>query len=743
VRHWLSSVVIFVSLAAGAAGDLDVARQALKDGVWASALAAADRAATNAADRTAARLIALEALARQEDDVEIRQRLAAWTDETDEHFRFWRARAQVRVGDFRQAQKTLEKPFADSALALPVTCLKACMLAAGGDKAGALALIDGAKIDGKGSAAAEDARLIRGELLGEVGRVAEACATLRPLAEGAERKEVRLRAGYLLGFAEMAAPATYTVGVSRVRGLLRSSPGEALSVAAERRFADRLFAAGDYAGANDEYRRYLEINPSAALDADVLDRRGQVLLKLGRHSEAVGVFARAERSATNVVMKAGAAFRQAEAFLAEGRYPEAAACFARSAGLGGAAAVVARAKFAEADAWERANEMEKAKGLYETLSGTEGAWGAKARLRLAAMLAREGKVDRAIKTYGDLIASTNLLSAEDVTAAYLGRGKACYRDYRFKEAADDFNQVAQRDPKRADGMRFLSALCLYGAGKGIDAKAEAAALMTSTKDRELQADLMLWCAKYEFNHAEYVEARTHFETYAALRAKTPKAAEALLWAARCATALTDYSKAVELATQAANASDADRALFVEALLVQGEAIMELGRYAEAVQVFDRAMKQAGNGPNATKAAVLRADALYAMGAGDQVRYEEAIAAYRSLPDGNALTPDLQIEVAFKVGRALEKLRRPREAMDQYYKNVVLAYSAATARDVFFGTPARTFFARAAFVLADYFDGAGDTAAAKHILERVVAADVPAAEEARRRLAAIKEKGGAL
>ena len=116
MKRWLSSVVIFASLAAGAAGDLDVARQALNDGVWASALAAADRAATNAADRTAARLIALEALARQENDTEIRKRLSAWKEETNEHFRFWRARAQVRVGDFEQAGKTLKEPFADPAL---------------------------------------------------------------------------------------------------------------------------------------------------------------------------------------------------------------------------------------------------------------------------------------------------------------------------------------------------------------------------------------------------------------------------------------------------------------------------------------------------------------------------------------------------------------------------------------------------------------------------------------------------
>ena len=144
---------------------------------------------------------------------------------------------------------------------------------------------------------------------------------------------------------------------------------------------------------------------------------------------------------------------------------------------------------------------------------------------------------------------------------------------------------------------------------------------------------------------------------------------------------------------------------------------------------------------AALAVVYSGDALYAMGATDLARYEEAIAAYRNLPDGNVLSPDRKIEVAFKIGRALEKAGQKREAMDQYYKNVVLAYAEATTKDVFFGTPARTFFARAAFALADYLGGAGNTAAAKHVLERVIAADVPAAEEARRRLAALKGKGG--
>ena len=728
-----------MAVAAAEAGDLEVARQALSDGAWRSALVAADLAATNAEQRTAARLISLEALAYLEDDAEIRRRLVAWIDEPSERFRYWRAREQVRVGDFQQARTTLQKPFDDPALALPVACLKAAMLAVSGDKAGALKLLTAERsAAGADDLAGEDARLMMGELLGEQGRGAEGVALLAPLAAKARRLETRLRAGFLLGFAEMAAESSRTAGVARVRALLRRHPGHRLSLPAARLFADRLLELGDAAGADDEYRRYLEVNPAAATEADVLERRGRALFLLGRRSEAAGAFARAEQTSTNRAVKARAAFSQADAFLMDGRYAEAAAGYARSAAYGGAEA--ARARFMEADALERAGQGERAERLYGALEKDGGTWGAKAQLRLAAILTRKGRLAAAIESYTRLVTTTNLLPAADVTDAYLGRGRACYHDYRFKDAAADFETVAARDPKRADGMRFLQALCHYGAGRDVDAKAEAASLMTSTADPGLRADLMLWCAKYEFNQGEYSDARTHFETYASLRTGTPAAAEALLWAARCASELTDYSKAVELATQAATAAANDRAFFVEALLVQGEAIMELGRYAEAVQVFDRAATQAGTGPNAVKAAALKADALYAMGAGNLSCYEEAITVYRALLEGSSLTPDRQIEVAFKIGRALEKLRRTREAMDQYYRHVVLAYSAGLAKGILFGAPARTFFARAAFSHADYDRAAGDIQSAVSILKRVVAADVPASDEARRRLAEL-QKGG--
>ena len=735
--RWLPSIALFACVApAMAASDLEVARQALMDGAWDSALLSADAAATNAADRTNARLISLEALARLGNDVELRKRLSAWSDETDERFRFWRARAQVRVSDFGQARLTLEKPFTDPSLALPVKCLKACIMSSEGDMSGVTALLAAEKFDDKAGAAADDARLLLGEALLGGGKLAEAGAMLRPLAERANRGGMYLRAGYLAGFAEMADKATCTAGVARVKALLRSAPTDPISWEAHRVFADKLFALGDFAGAEDEYRRYLEIIPSAQADADVLDRRGRALNSLGRHSDAAGVFASAEQSATNGLMKAGAAFRQAEAFMAMKRYAEAAESFARSVGY----VKDRRVRFFEADARERAGEVEGAAKIYGELAGVDDEWGAKALLRQASIEARGGRLSEAISKYGELI-SSNRLSGADMTSAYLGRGRACYREYRFKEAVEDFRVVAKRAPEMADGMRFLEALCLYGAGKDTDAKVVAEELMNSTKDDDLRADLRLWCAKYEYNKGKYDAARAHFEAFAAMRKGGMQEAEALLWAARCSSALTEYSKAVDLATQAANVDMSNRTFFAETLLVQGEATMELGRYAEAVQLFDRAVAQAEDGPSALKAAILKADALYAMGAGDASRYEQAVAAYRALPEGGALTPDRRIEVAFKIGRALEKMRCTKEAMDQYYRKVVLAYSEEVAKETVFSMASRAFFARSAFILADYYEAGGNFHAAKEVLDKVIAAGVPAAEEAKKRLAELKKKGG--
>ena len=72
--------------------------------------------------------------------------------------------------------------------------------------------------------------------------------------------------------------------------------------------------------------------------------------------------------------------------------------------------------------------------------------------------------------------------------------------------------------------------------------------------------------------------------------------------------------------------------------------------------------------------------------------------------------------------------------------MILAYSESVSGGALLGTPAQTFFSRAAFSLADYYAAAGDVATERKMLKRIIDANAAAADEARRRLNELDVKG---
>ena len=81
-----------------------------------------------------------------------------------------------------------------------------------------------------------------------------------------------------------------------------------------------------------------------------------------------------------------------------------------------------------------------------------------------------------------------------------------------------------------------------------------------------------------------------------------------------------------------------------------------------------------------------------------------------------------------------------EAVEQYYAQVVVPYRDGRAKGESFDDDARAAFSRAAFRLADEFESRGREEQAVGVLWLVAASDVPAAEEAARRLERISRKG---
>jgi len=573
------------------------------------------------------------------------------------------------------------------------------------------------------------------------GATNEARAVSAQAVEKASTPSMRRKAGYLLGFQELADAKTRASGSARISALVREFPDTQDSRDAQLRLADTLLAAGLNREALEAYDLYFNLSPAAVLDPCVQESRGLALLGAGDRAAAAGVFAlAAQKAATNLSVRARCLLRQADALAQDGRWGEAAPVYA-SAGKDLPPSEARAAAFREADAYDRSGAHENASGIYERLAQTQDTFGIDASLRLCARAAAAGRLPDAIARYSSLLSSTNIPS--DVRArALVGRGRAYYHSYQFDRASVDFSAAVTAAPAQADRMRFLSALCLYGERREAEAVRAARALMNATADKDLKADIGLWLAKYDYNAGEYASAQKAFSAFASARKPDARAADALLWAARCALARNDFTNAVATAAKSVTTAPAAPTA-AAARLVQAEALMELARFDDAVLMLDEALSAPHSELLARRAEMLKADAHFARGADNAARYNEALAAYRAILSNGATPPGFRIEAGFKAGRALEKLggeANLAEAATMYYVNVVQAFRAFREKGTWLDDAACAFFVRAAFALVDYKVARGDVQAAAQVLKEVVSSGIPAAAEAQKRLKRLKERG---
>ena len=675
----------------GAADDLRLAREALRDGLWKVARAHAEKVATDEG-----KLIVLESFAQEDDWTSILKALDAWGNPAEEAFLYYRAAGQFKMGNARTAQTTIESvQFKNEKYRVLAARLKARLASQVGDDEKALKVLreEGGlepdtqmmigdeleKVGDKAGAQAAWQAVISATNSLEIVRAMAAAklgnaAVLRELGSnsisGVTRQFATLQLGLLLLTNEESAKEGETI----IRSLAKAAPDVVGVRAAFGEMARQIFVRGDYAAAAQAYADLLEMWPRAAKDASVQEGRGWALLKLGKADEALEAFRLAEELASDDEMRAACGVKVGDALAACG-------------------------KDAEAMAHYRA--------VAEKLPKTRAA---------------------------DLV--LRIIRVRELEEM----GRRQYAEYRFADAQKTFEEVAQEDVTRKEQMDYCKVLCLYGQGRDGEAEEAARQICEKGTDARIRSAAMLWLAKAAYNAGKWKEARERFATYAKMNEGERAAAEAFVWAARAAFAEGDYAQAIVLVTQMM-AQNPVAAIRVEGLLVQGEALVELARFDESVLVLDRVLAVTDVAPQVRlRAQILRSDALFAMGADNPARYQEALETYRAVRRGEDLSPSLKLVISFKIARTLEKLRRVDEATDQYYTQVILAYREGRAKGQRYDDEARAVFSRAAFRLADEFESRGEAYQAMRILDLVVVSDVPAATEAKRRIEKIRKKG---
>ena len=688
------------------AGELDVAREALRDGLW-------EIARTHAAkvEGDAAKLVILESYAREGRWEDALKTLDSWAGTSGDGFTYYRALALVETGRRAEAARVLDAGrMADGEYRLLEARLRARIAMAEGDAAGALKILRES-----GFAEADDeARMAAADILSAAGKREEAeriwreitaktnaaervftmaavnlgdRAVLRAAYDRAKTPAFRRLAGLRCGIASIAAPATFAEGAEIIRAIVKDAPDTEGAKDAYLMLADGYLAAGDAASAADCYAFALETWPDAAFVTAVQEGRGWALRKLGRGAAAAEAFAKAE-------------------------------------------------EVAKTDADRARTAMELGDTLSEIGRGEE----ALAKYRLV--------LDRYPAT-----AAGEKLKVQMRLRDLESRGRELIRAADFDGALALFAELAALAPERKARADYYRMLCHFGKMYGPDQRGQdyenereavrrqAREIMgDAAADAGLRAQTTLWLAKFEYNNRRWAEARRLFLDYAEQAPKSEQAPSALTWAARAAFAANDFAAAIEIVSKLAeNYPDSPERL--QAYTVQAEALVELSRFDEAVLVLDRAaLVENAPAGDRLRAQLLRADALFAMGADNAARYREALDAYRALRLGESLPPELQLVVSLKIARTLEKLKRTEEAFDQYYSEVIVPYRKGRREGVRYDEETRAAFARAAFRLADELERRGRDFQAMNVLELVRESDVPASVEAAKRIARIQAKG---
>ncbi len=689
--------VLALALSSAIADELEVARQALRDGLWEVARAQAGKSAD-----PAARVVIVESFAREGKWKEILDAIEGWKNPEDEQLVYYRALALVETGKTAQASYLLAgRKFADPAYVRLATRLKARVAMSEKDAAAALKVVK----ESPEGMSGEDAEMFAAGLMAATGDRAGAEEAWRAVAargtNASERafvvasvnlgdeallrtalgrcvsSESKRLAGHALGRLLLAKPKTLDEGASLVRALVRDAPDAPGARDGLAAMADAYLAAGRFTEAVAAYREIFETWPDAKNVSRLQDGLGWSLAKLGKHDEALEAFVRAEETATTDAERAMEIVKQGDVLAEAGKTDESLAKY--------------RAVLVKYPATESASRIK------------------------------------------DIV---RLRDIED-------SGRELYREYRFAEAQKAFREVAARDASRKPRMDYLEAMCLYGQGLDEEAERLVRRIASESGDEKTGAMAVLWLAKHSYNRGSWRESRELFAEYAQKSPDSPDAPEALVWSARAAFAENDFQSAIETATRLAEKYPGSPAS-LRGLLVQGEALIELARFDEAVLVLERvALADGVDEADKLSARLLGADALFAMGADNPVRYQEALEAYRGIRMGESLSPSQRLSVSYKVAKTLEKLKRMDEAVDRYYADVVLAYRMARAQGVRMDDEARAAFSRAAFRLADEFESRGRDYQAVHVLDLVVASDVPASVEARKRMERIKRKGNFL
>lgn len=550
--------------------------------------------------------------------------------------------------------------------------------------------------------------------------------------------DARLRVSLKLSLARMMLRQDRTAeALTLLEECRTQAPDERVAAELQLEKAGALLQAKSFSEANDAYQVYLDVADDPDGLAHAYLGKGLTLWGLGRYAESGVLFDKAAQSLEDRVERAAALLKAGDAYYESSQLEEAEKRYrtfiSEYPGNPSMPNALYQLGLVLAGIGRRAEALTTF-GIVEE-SHPASPFAEKAALRTADVMLASGQWAETLEKYEQI---GNSYTNEHTKALSLQqRGIVLYHYLkRYDEAQGAFEQVLEDYPDSdfAPQAAYMRGFCLYALGEVDEAIATCAAFIEKYPDSEWTPEVMFWLAEHYYNQGLYEEAKSQFLRISQDFSEHRLAPRSLYWAGRAAAAQSNYMEAIErygLVTK--NYAESD--ILAQTRFAQGDALTELGEFSQAILAFDEIIQNYPESPLVNAAWGRKGDCQFSLAVNDPALYQEAINSFQGILDRPTASAALKMQAEYKIGRCLEKSNLFDRAFSRYM-NVVYPF----VRDNADRTPySIMWFTRSAFGAAAIKERAKDWIAAVQVYQRVVEANVPAQEEALKRIANIKQE----
>jgi len=519
----------------------------------------------------------------------------------------------------------------------------------------------------------------------------------------------------------------------------KEAPNEMIAAEVQLEKAGVLLGSAEYAAADAAYQVYLDVSTDEAGKARAYYGKGLSLWELDppRYAEAAAAFDKAVKGFVNPVEKADAFFKAGDAYYATGQFEEALKRYrAVWAGFPDSARVP-NALYQIGMALLKLEKTEEALTTFQLLETRfpNSTFSEKAAMRAADVLLKAEDWEKALDQYTH-IGQTYTNSAVAALTRHQS-GLLLWRLGRYQEAQKAFESVIKDFPKSEDVPQasYMRGFCLYLQGQVEEAVKTCQEFIRKYPESEWTPEVLFWLAEQYYNDGKYDKAEPFFMRIVKDYKVNPLAPRALYWAGRSAAAQANFVKAIEhYSAVAKQFPDSD--ILPQTRFAQGDALSELGEFARAILAFEEIIKNYPDSYLVNSAWGRKGDCQFSLAAANEPgRYSEAIRSYQAVLDRPSAPASLKLQAEYKIGRCMEKTDQADKAF-AHYMNVVYTF---LGENIERSPDSVLWFTRAAFGAAAIKEKSKAWKEAVQVYGRVVEAQVPAKEEAARRIENIRKE----